>query len=699
MTTPYPLTYVMGQLVFQLPPEAIDSTTDLITSQTSCQGFLDLWMPPPPLTLDLRLHPNLPNPAIPRSHQESAWLAKQFSRIKGLFSGVDYSNQEAKERLLSLRQLKQIKQTSSHHSSILIFIHGYNVGQGSYGQQLFTKKPFESTAGQVRFQSHDGFRPHPNDLYFVDRPATIYRDPGYYLKPLNGDADHNWWVSMEYQLNCAAGFNGFDKHYQPNKPQYTRILNIAWSGDPVSPLDYMAVEPMAAITALALVPAIEQLCSRGIEVNVVAHSAGNIVLLQLMTVLAKRHHHNVLNHVFMWQPAMPNNVLSPQADHQDDSLTGFWRTGLAYTSAKHITVLYSHHDNVLGPIPVSSLGRHQPAVVEKWRASKDGPSMATMAVAVDVIDQQLGVPNALKSCYHVAHLFHVPFNVLIFDHSCREALYQSLYQNHRTITMQPSLQAQVKTVKHETPQAFNDLALFLSLYAAIKHDGVMAFLVSAHNTGKLARLAYHLAPQELKQLYQNVDHALQVVIDQRERQRVYLALIEEARHRLSFAYLKSLWRRLEFSADQFYQWSKAVDFLLQYRYVFLLHETQITFDIWQSLRHHYQPPHHQLGIWDRSHVIARRGEEVAALVMTVLNTPGIEPRPAMGYSGVDTNDKATNALMRQGRIRQVDQSQWLFHHGAMRPVDEHGKLFKYVYQDVIMRASNLHFGSWTGRHV
>lgn len=694
MSTPYALTYVMGQLVYQLPSSAIDSTTDLITSQTTRQGHLNIWMPPPPLILDLRWNPDLPSPAKPRTHHDSQWLAKNFARIEGLFDGVNHSIENAKERRLSSQQIQQIKQTNPLHPSVMIFIHGYNVGQGSYGQQLFTREAFGSTANQVHYQGDSQPIPHPAALYFVDRPATIYRDPGYYPKPLNGSADHNWWLCMEYQLNCAAGFDGFQSTYQSTNPQYTRILNVAWSGDPVSPLDYMAVEPMAAMTAMALVPTIEQLSAAGIEINIIAHSAGNIVLLQLMTLLGQHHLTNLINHAFMWQPAMPNNVLSPHANAQDDSLTNFWQTGVAYTSTKQITVLYSHHDNVLGPIPVSIDGKHHSEIVNKWRSSSDGPGMTSMALAVDMLDQQLSVPNALKSCYHVAHLFHVPFNVLLFDQSCRDALYQSLYKHHRTVTMQLSLQSQVSAVKHEMPQAFNDLALFLSLYAAIKHDGIMEFLLSAHNTGKLAQLAYHLAPQEIAQLNQNVSHALAVSIDHEERQRVYIALVQSARRRLSFAYLKSLWQQLEFSAYEFYQWSKAVDFLLHYRYLFLMKEPQITFKIWQSLRQHYQAPHHPLGIMDRSRLIAKRGEEVAALVITVLNTPGIEPRPAMGYSGLDITDPAMRALIKQGRIRQVDQSQWLFHHSAMRPVNTNSLLFKHVYQDAIMHASNMHFGDW-----
>lgn len=683
----------MGQLVLCLPATAIAQVTDPITAQATRIGLLDLWMPPPPLTLDLRLHANQPCPIEPSTAHEASALRRQLEQVAHLFDDVDCYWQRRQVRTLSAEQIRGIKQASLSHPSVLLFIHGFNVGMGAYGKQLLTHKMMGSTTDQVMYHNHPVSRSRLSDLYFCNRPATIYRDPDYYPQPLNGNADHHWWVSMEYQLNLAAGFQGFDWHYQPHQPSYTRVLNIAWSGDPVSPLDYMAVEPMALLTAHALMPTILQLQAAGIEVNCVAHSAGNIVLIQLMQLLATAGHYRAFKHVFLWQAAMPNNVLSPNAGHQDNSLTGFWQTGRAYQSASHITVLYSHHDNVLGPIPISDMGHHQTALADKWK-TPDGPPMAAMAVAVDVIDQQLGVPNALKSCYHVAHLFHVPFNTLLFDRTCRVKLYERLYQLHRTVHMQVSLADQIDYIRHSDPQAFNDLSLFISLYAAIKHDGVMSFLASLKNSEKLMKLSRHLAPWELEQLQQNIHHALSVTIDQHGRHQVYIALIKAAKKRASFSYLKCLWQRLEFSAHDFFKWAKAVDFLLQYRYIFLEKEPQITFEIWQSLMRMHRQHQNKPPVWSRAKQVLNRGEETAALIITVLNTPGLEPHPAMGYSGIDTNDTAIQPLLSDGHIHQVDQTRWLFHHGAMRAVQPESALFKHVYQGVIMSASGMNFGQW-----
>ena len=72
---------------------------------------------------------------------------------------------------------------------------------------------------------------------------------------------------MEYNLN-AAGFDGSDYS------QYTRLVGIAWQGNPSLPTDYMAATAMTDFPAKKLVAAIERLKQAGLYVNLMAHSLG-----------------------------------------------------------------------------------------------------------------------------------------------------------------------------------------------------------------------------------------------------------------------------------------------------------------------------------------------------------------------------------------------------------------------------------------
>ena len=451
------ISYVMGQMRCQLVAQQLQPIINHYTGQQSLSGRLNVWMPPPPLVLNLR---DLQQP-----------------------------------QQLSATDLQTILQSYPQHPSVMIFIHGYNVGLGDPGHVLLTHSKMSSTCQQVEYQGlNHQFNTLKDDLYFADQEATVCRLLTHQRQQfgaaldklnlsddcLNGSGAQNWWRRMEYNLNKAAGFKSFNYLFQAHQPQYTRILNIAWAGDPVSPLDYMAVEPIAGKTADALLPTIIQLIEHHIEINIIAHSAGNIVLIKLMELLGRQsQYQNCLNHVFMWQPAIPDNVLSPDAALNDDSLTGFWQTSHAYLSTRKIHVLYSHHDNILGPVPLKLDGSKDLRLHEKWQTRGGGKGMAITALSLELIDQQLGVPNALKSCYHVAHLFHTPFNVLLFNSEVRQEVYamwyakQGSHLDHNSYF--PTLSEQVDYVRHHYKKSFNDISLFVSLYSAIIHDGVAAF--------------------------------------------------------------------------------------------------------------------------------------------------------------------------------------------------------------------------------
>lgn len=678
----------MGQMRCHLSAEQLQPMVNHYTGQQSLRGQLEVWIPPPPLVLNLR---DLQNP-----------------------------------QQLSAQQLQIILDSYPEHPNIMLFIHGYNVGLGDAGKILLTQSKTSSTCQQVEYQGlNQKFDTQIDDLYYSEMDATICRllihqhqQFGAALHKLkisddrlNGDGAHNWWRRMEYNLNKAAGFKCFDYLYQPQLPHYTRILNVAWAGDPVSPLDYMAVEPIAEKTATALLTTIYQLIAHDVEINIIAHSAGNIVLIKLMELLGRQsQYHDSLNHVFMWQPAVPDNVLSPYASSQDDSLTSFWQTSHAYLSTRKIHVLYSHHDNILGPIPLKLDGSKDLQLHQKWKTRGGGKAMAITALSLELIDQQLGVPNALKSCYHVAHLFHAPFNALLFNSELRHELYAAWYVKQGSHldpkAYQSTLSAQVISICHHYHKAFNDIALFISLYSAIIHDGITVFLINMKNDMRLAEFLATLPPRLAEHVIHNVAQAANSVITYDDWFALYNQLNSYAQHYVSFNYLYKLWdvllnnsmRWIKSGIHEMHSYLQALthDILLHHPLYFLEKHIEVNCNAWNYLLDQFH--HHRatslLSQREQGYRLATRGSEVAAFVITMLNAPGTEPRPAMGYSGVDQSDKAMQQLIDSGRVNCIDQSEYLWHHSAMKVSNFDDSVFKNVYQKVIMQAEGIHFGGW-----
>tara|TARA_R110000868_G_scaffold266583_1_gene525797 strand:+ start:4921 stop:7755 length:2835 start_codon:yes stop_codon:yes gene_type:complete len=249
---------------------------------------------------------------------------------------------------------------------------------------------------------------------------------------LNGNGMHNWFLNIEYQLNVAAGFTGLPEKVL-DKPghgiDYTRIIAIAWQGNPVSALDYAAVEHMAMATAPLVANVLKQLHAAGIAINVIAHSAGNCLLLYALELLGREGQTGIVNNAFMWEAAIPNTALSnnPKAD---TSLRQHWPTTHAYQAAQTFHVLYSEHDNILGPFPTmgGSVVSQLPA---KFNTPSSGETMAAQAYLIDAIDS-LGIPNPLQSPYHAAQQFGYPLDGLLFNDIARDHAYRDwmrLYQD------------------------------------------------------------------------------------------------------------------------------------------------------------------------------------------------------------------------------------------------------------------------------
>ncbi len=234
----------------------------------------------------------------------------------------------------------------------VIFIHGFNVEYGHYGQHLeLSEWGYDILRNQTRSPR----------LIYTQGLATTHRDiqtikqqyanwhakhpdlfRGVDLDNLNGTGAHAWYLAMEDNLNRATG--QFDR---TDYSRYARIIHLAWSGD-VFEANYMAAETNANQAGFGLARLIEQLVAEGIAVNVIAHSLGNRVLLVAMNVLGQTSSRkDWIQNAFMWQPAIPDTALSNNPE-QDTSVLRNWNFIHAHRAARKIMVLHSNRDNVLG---------------------------------------------------------------------------------------------------------------------------------------------------------------------------------------------------------------------------------------------------------------------------------------------------------------------------------------------------------------
>lgn len=251
--------------------------------------------------------------------------------------------------LLRPDELRYFRQNGNN---AVIFIHGFNVEYGHYGQQL-----------ELSDWGYDILRNQPRSARLIrtQGQATTFRDsqsikrqyanwhakyPDLFrdvdLENLNGSGAHAWYLAMEDNLNRATG--QFDR---TDYSKYARIINLAWSGD-VFKADYMAAEINANRAGFGLARLIEQLVAEGIAVNVIAHSLGNRVLLVAMNVLGQTSARKEwIQNAFMWQPAVPDTALSNNPE-KDTSVLRNWNFVHAHRAARKIMVLHSNRDNVLG---------------------------------------------------------------------------------------------------------------------------------------------------------------------------------------------------------------------------------------------------------------------------------------------------------------------------------------------------------------
>ena len=288
-------------------------------------------------------------------HCDSAWLvpgtvaARREVRLRLLPPPVILNLREdaAEPRArLSERELDYFRRNGNN---AVVFIHGFNVAWGACDRHLRNVT--------VRRQG----RRTQVELEETDTPATVLRIPDTLAerfpdastseararlsaRELNGREAHKWFVCMEYELNrTALGREPAGEDWK----RYTRIIHVAWSGD-VSAVNYIEAEHKAAHAGRQLPLLLRQLQDAGIRTNLLAHSLGNRVGLVALHEQGKVGRRQLVEHFFLWQPAVPDTALSndPAAD---TSLLRNWRLTHAHEGAKRFVVLYSQEDNVLGP--------------------------------------------------------------------------------------------------------------------------------------------------------------------------------------------------------------------------------------------------------------------------------------------------------------------------------------------------------------
>lgn len=310
------------------------------------------------LTTDYyHVHLSFMPPAIMLNFRQDAWYKQLPASDKQLYNTVHpqgYMQSEASSTKVTPQDTipdAMINWFKANGNNVTLFIHGYNVPYGHMGY-IESQPEFDDD------QAHD--TPYAWSLYHPQ--MSDQKQPQGAFK---------WLLEMEYNLNQAAGFDGNDYS------QYTRLIGIAWQGDPSMPTDYMAATAMTDFPAKKLAAVIQRLQQAGLYVNLMAHSLGNAVLMNTLNRLAQDD--TAVDHVFLWEAAIPDNSWDKQThdyfpmaisdtpsssprsqkssatDTQDKapanpsrSLPYDYNYPHAHQAVKQVTVLYSGEDTILG---------------------------------------------------------------------------------------------------------------------------------------------------------------------------------------------------------------------------------------------------------------------------------------------------------------------------------------------------------------
>lgn len=330
---------------------------------------------------------------------------------------------------------EQLAYLQANGNNATLFIHGFDVPVGAYGLV------------QLAYQ---------NSL-----ASTLYREPTDYLingaidPDINGSGAYNWFVCMEHNLNVACGFDG--KDYS----KYTRIIGIIWNGDPPSILDYIVAVKNASGAANHLIVLLKQLLQHKISINVMAHSLGNQVMLNSLELLGQdAAYAQSIEHVVMWEAAVPDNSFSDPAVNEDFSKD--YRFPNAHKAMKKVTAFYSQHDNVLGPVD-----KTDPDLKQKLDDPSGGIVVTAIAQIINWFDE-FDIADHVKSVYNIANMFGTPFTELLKNPDYRESFYRRWIglhpANQHGLAFPSSLEEQISHLEQACPDPFNALTLVFGGY-------------------------------------------------------------------------------------------------------------------------------------------------------------------------------------------------------------------------------------------
>ncbi|HET8789895.1 MAG TPA: alpha/beta hydrolase [Modicisalibacter sp.] len=254
---------------------------------------------------------------------------------------------------LSDAQLEQLRLAGA---SATLFVHGYNVARGDWAR--FSPQADGADNGGPFLFGEPLLRPSGDAAIatLCQSQATDADTHG-----LNGSGACSWLASMELQLNRAAGLT--DDDWRP----YSRVVGIAWPGDTGS-TDFVEAEFSAMQSGRRLVTVLGQLIDAKLSINIVSHSLGARVVLSALNILGDRISGQCIDNLFLWEPAVADNALSPDSPFTAAALKGGYDEGfdqaspgrethplgmgtfpMAHRSAKNIVVLHSREDGILGP--------------------------------------------------------------------------------------------------------------------------------------------------------------------------------------------------------------------------------------------------------------------------------------------------------------------------------------------------------------
>jgi len=280
-----------------------------------------------------------------------------------------------------------------------------------------------------------------------------------------------------------------------NYENYTRCLHIAWQGDPNSPLDYLAAVETAKKAAIKLKSVVEDLKKKGIQINIIAHSLGNAVLIELMNLLGQEGQENIINQAFMWEAAIPNNSFSSPASNE--APCKLYDFPDAYKAAKNIHVLFSYDDFVLGP---SAHDRIEPILHKLYRDPTVGLGQAGSELFIAKLDSDAGLSQEMQSPYIFANYFTKPFSDYLRNKQDRVAYYEYIKAHYKQQDAQPycqSLEAQTKRMEMIYPNSFESVCALLKIL--LDGDLVKGFIkLEATGLNSIGLLPFASAIESIK---------------------------------------------------------------------------------------------------------------------------------------------------------------------------------------------------------